>query len=368
MLAPTIVLMGLAWAAGEPGSCASDEVELLQRDIAVARPGHKTLDTAGGSSPGLTAQCATPYGSFLGAPLTATQLQKNASNDPLSFDNFEHYPGAPWSAAVHQGGLFVLVDQKFAMCQVPKVASSEWLTVLSKVFLNNASQNDKDVAIGAMMPLSEPWMAQAVFSDPNAVRVVFVRETLSRVRSSFMSRCVDIAADPSTDEGGCPMSNGVNMMKLTMKDVVEWVVKADLSSPSTNAHWMPQSEFCELRDRISEYNVIGLYNKDLLWKDSTCVMDMAGFSEFNTLGPEYDDAPFWAPVDEKFDISGGVSATSSDSAAEIEELKKLFTKEAGRAVLKAYESEIKLFNFPPEPEWLKDATGELYETPLSELV
>merc|ERR1719277_45201 len=284
---------------------------------------------------------------------------------PLSFDSFEHWPGEPWQEATADDvpipALLVAPAHKFALCSIPKVASSEWLTIFGKLMANDTNLNDKQES-RLFIEMPTPQVMADIFSDPEAMRVVFVRDPLARLRSVWMNKC-----DPEThhypDECQVAILASGEVRSPSMKDLVAWVQMTNLSSPNVEAHWMPQSDFCQLKARLAEYNVIGLYTKDKLAADATCIMKMGGINQFNSLGSASGNEPFW----QVGAVGGGPNVTCSSDLEEEALLKKMLTPDAARLLVEAFQADYDLFNLP-RPSWIDEATGELYMTPLAELV
>jgi len=239
------------------------------------------------------------------------------------------------------------------MCVITKVASTEFRTILAKIQAGNVSASVDIETMHDLPPETWPPKATAsqmlaLFSDPSATRMVFTREPLSRFRSAFMNKCNTTLTDPS-----CPvLPEGSDGGALSMKDAVEWML---MQNPARlEQHWLLQSEHCQLRDRVTEYTVVGRYSKENLSKDASCIMDMAGVGDFNNMGPQSTSESFW-------DAVAAPNPTGSDTdAQEIAELQRLFTPEAARKLIQHLRQDYETFNYPKEPAWLEGATGELY--------
>lgn len=140
---------------------------------------------------------------------------------------------------------------------------------------------------------------------------------------------------------------------VTMRKAVEWLLQTN----STSGHWKPQSSFCELENRVQDYTFLGLYAQEKFGADAACLMTIAGIDKYNSIGSN--NTPIWGAVDH--------SACKpfnffhfEDKASEGEMMKKLFTPEAARNVIKAYKVDYITFQLP-EPEWVPEATGELFD-------
>lgn len=109
---------------------------------------------------------------------------------------------------------------------------------------------------------------------------------------------------------------------------------------------------CELRRRIKEYNIIGLYSKERFSEDSACVLEAAGLSEYNIFGEaeSTDSRNQWS---------------SSTNAEETALLQRLFTREGANSLFSIYRDDYEMFKFPL-PEWIEGATGEFYDVDRSQ--
>merc|ERR1712007_242564 len=180
-----------------------------------------------------------------------------------------------------------------------------------------------------------------VFSNRNATRAVFVRDPIARFASAFLMLC-----ESGLTHENCPLQTNFSKA-LTMKAAVEWASETDLWS--ANTHWRPQSAMCELRSRIEEYNIIGLYSKEHFAEDSACVLETAGLSEYTA---------YWeTQIDSRNTFSSGTSAEETAL------LQRLFTREGANSLFTSYKDDYATFKFPL-PKWIEGATGELYEADL----
>lgn len=303
--------------------------------------------------------CTDAWGEFDEAqPLTSTQLELN----PTLPADFSHYVDLPRGGFMADNvGLFVFPEYHFAICLIPKVGSSMWADILIKMVLNDRSAADKflwlDIAGGYKGSAEEKT---AVFSDPAATRAVFVREPLSRFASAYLDKCVSEMPTLLM----CPMMEIVDDgAPVTMRAAVDWMVGTDRTI--VNEHWLPQSYFCELQDRVSEYTTVGLYSEENYGKDATCLMDMANISYFNSKGAEYGFSPYWEDVDTASDRPPNDYHSDTDDEEQLV-LQKLFSPEGAQKLIEALANDYDTFHFPKEPAWLAGATGEWYDSVLSE--
>jgi len=299
--------------------------------------------------------CSDAWGEFDEKyPLTSSQMNHNPSVPA----DFSEYRDLPTRRVAYGSGLTVFPRNKFAICLIPKVGSSMWKNILLKMTLNDTSATN--ITQWELMASNFQGSAKdktAVFSDPAATRAVFVREPVSRFTSAFLNKCV-------TAMKWCPILENVQDSDepVTMRRAVDWMVSVD--KRSVDAHWMPQSYFCELQRRVSEYTMVGAYSEENYGNDASCLMDMANLSYYNSKGPEYDNAPYWD------DVAGDGASPPNDyhSSTDAEEhavLQKLFTKDGAEKLIEALGDDYDTFHFPRQPEWLSGATGEWFDADFS---
>jgi len=262
-------------------------------------------------------------------------------------------------------GLSVLPAYSIAMCLMPKVASSEWNAILGKVALRDPDINDRYAVLQKpYVSLPSPHLMKKVFADPNALRMVFVRDPLARFTSNFLDKC-----KPSEPAGACPLKvQGYPDERISMKTILDWYLTQNPAElPLDLNHWVMQSSFCELKTRVREYDVIGLYTKETMSVDATCVMEMGNISEYNTKGSAYDDEPFWElPSEDQQEFTGSgptENTLATTSSAETDLLKKIFTPEAAYKLAMHLQQDYETFNLL-RPDWISQATGELFDAPL----
>lgn len=159
---------------------------------------------------------------------------------------------------------------------------------------------------------------------------------------------------------------------LSLKDAVEWMLTQD--PRSLEFHWLLQSEYCELHSRVREYDFILLYTKENYGADATCLMERAGIQRFNSMGPNTNHTPVWTArprdcdqqplLDKGLAIEADSNACAEDE--EVTHLELLFPQDVARRLVHHLQQDYITFNIP-EPSWIDEATGVLYETPLREL-
>jgi len=180
---------------------------------------------------------------------------------------------------------------------------------------------------------------------------------VSRFASAFLNKCVSVS-----NLFDCPILEFMQDSDepVTMRKAVDWMVSVDTAS--LEGHWLPQSYFCELRGRVSEYTMIGVYSEENYGNDASCLMDMANLSYYNSKGPEYDNAPYW---DDAASFGSENDYHCSTDAEEHALLQKLFTKDGAERLIEALAVDYDTFHFPRQPEWLSGATGEWFDAVLN---
>jgi len=280
-------------------------------------------------------QCTAQWQSF--GPerfLNASELVV-APKPPLPFENFNH--GSTYE------GLFVHSPSKFAFCLIEKNACSVWTALFNKLMTDDLSANVKAWGIAHRAFTSEgPQGAEQVFSDPTAVRAVMIRDPLARFASGFLDKCFS----KGCSNDFCFMRPDKNSGNpISFKHAVKWMLEQD--PRSLDGHFSLQSSHCELYRRVHEYTIVGLMNKSTLAADSHCILDRAGLARLDTLG-DGTNLPYWHPS----------SATAWNEEAV---LKRLFTKNAAKKLIKHFQRDYEIFNLNPEPAWVEEATGEWYD-------
>lgn len=228
-------------------------------------------------------------------------------------------------------GLIAFPEQSFAFCTIPKNSCSSWLDVLEKIYFN-----DPDHSWSGDYQLRGKFTDAAaranVFNNPVATRAVFLRDPIARLASAFLNKC-------ASKEDECP----INVEMCSIRKIVAWALNAELDPFHQNEHWVMQSHFCDLKERINEYTFIGFMTKATLSRDARCMLEEAGLAKFGTVFT--DDA---APTNEAVGIK------------EEHVLMKLFTKDAATKLIEKYADDYNTFGLP-RPDWVESATGEWYD-------
>lgn len=266
----------------------------------------------------------------------------------------------------HIVDLFIYPPAGFAFCPIEKNAVSGWSTVFSKILEEEAGpryEADKE-HYHKLFPNHPNYHSgqasqfvygragmEEVFANPRGVRAVFVREPLARFASAFMDKC---ARPTERNTVHCPTHTNI------FKDAVEWALRTDMSV--VNPHWLPQAYHCELHKYISAYTVIGVIDKtnnvNQYPRDAACLLEEAGLSRFDIFSNQTD-------VGERPHCP--TCAATSMSASEEDILKRLFTPDAARALIKRLQIDYDTFGFVKEPAWVAAATGEWYSKPPNQL-
>jgi len=228
-------------------------------------------------------------------------------------------------------GLIAFPEQSFAFCTIPKNACSHWLDVLEKIYYNDPGHSWSGSYQLRANFIDAPGRAN-VFNNPAATRAVFVRDPIARLASAFLNKC-------ASQKPECP----INMGMRSIRKIVTWALNSELDPYHQNEHWVMQSHFCDLKERINEYTFIGFMTKETLSRDARCMLEEAGFANFGTVFA--DDA---APINEAV-------GTKEDHI-----LMKLFTKDAATKLIEKYADDYNTFGLP-RPDWVESATGEWYD-------
>jgi hypothetical protein len=305
------------------------------------------------------ASCTGKWGIFPKDPLNRSLVQPSSSHDTLQdFTDFTHFGKKNFT------GLFASPAHRFAFCSIAKVSSSAWANIFMKLHFNDPSAEYVDGQ--PYFSTSHEDMA-AVFSDPGATTAVAVREPLARFVSTFLNKCN--VSDKSLHwrfAEVCPLEKSSN---VSMKNLVEWMLSQDPAH--VEFHWLLQSEYCQLRDRIQSYDYVLHYGKETFGPDSACLMEKAGLVRFNTNGPKTNWSDFWTVGasscrEEEEELGNEPTTTSCTEDAEVEMLKLLLPPEVAKLLMAHFRQDYVTFNIP-EPDWLSQALGILYDTPFVEL-
>lgn len=269
------------------------------------------------------ATCASTWPTFSqGVPLTRSSvLNHNASRQASSRRR------AQWNH------VFVHPKSKFAFCIIEKNGCTTWSSVFNKLVYGRDGRNYN---LGRKVHSKEK--EDAVFNDPSAVRAVMVRDPLARFASAFLNKCFDQGCKNSFCAARKRSRRG---KPISFATAVEWMLSR---KPRTlDPHWQLQSEHCDLRTRLGEYTVIGLMSKSSFSDDARCILEMANISHTNR---DRNGKPIF--------YTGRQSSISEEDM-----LKRMFTPEAARALVRHMRQDYNVFQLQ-EPAWTSAATGELY--------
>ena len=282
-------------------------------------------------------QCSRDWKNFqAGNPLVSSQRVRNFTAPrrftPHFFERKKHQK--------LMQGVTAFPEKRFAFCSIEKVGCSMWDTLLPKIASHNQSAlKNYDIKDG-VTSLED---LETVFNEPNSVRAVFVREPLSRFVSAFLDKCF---GNECTDEHCYARPQDMLGKPISFSRIWRWMLRNEPAS--LNGHWTLQSEHCQLRTRIKEYNWIGLMTKETFAHDSRCILERAGLEGFDTTG-DGSGTPLFTP------------SPQGANKAEEDVLKKLFTPEAARSLIAHLHADYETFNFPHEPSWVAEATGEWFD-------
>lgn len=286
-------------------------------------------------------------------PLVQTQLvstKKDDQNQKIVDDFVKNLPE----------GFFVHPPTKFAMCTIPKNSCTQWTTIMHKILNDDPTQNKKyfkAAAVSWERFNSTDDGRQAIrqlLSDPNAERVIFVRDPLARFASAYLNKCfID-----NCRNGRCIARNFYRIQRgemISFRTALNWILDEKVDPREINRHWALQIVQCGL-DRpnaLSDiYTIVGRVDKATMSRDATCVMEKANLSRFDTRSGPLDD-PFWAPFQEM--VVNGTEHYRTENEEDV--LKKLYTPELARQFMEKYDADYKILHMP-EPAWIAEATGE----------
>lgn len=249
--------------------------------------------------------------------------------------------------------LVVHPPSKFAFCGIEKNGSSQWLTVLAKLVNNNTRIQGPSYYLGKKSQERFGGLAtvKRMLSDRETFLVVMVRDPLARFASAYLNKCFqNMCNNPfcfTRHHFQLPPGSPV-----TFRLTLDWFLNHTNPDPAVmDGHWRMQSETeCGLKKLLPRYNVIALMTKPTLSSDATCIMELAGVSEFNVDGKT--NATFWK---ERTRMRVGDQKYSDEDEEEV--LKKLFTKDAALRLMEKFRPDYELFHLP-KPSWIESATGE----------
>lgn len=336
--------------AGRPRSRKKATVREAQRELDAVREAQTELEAAtfraekAHRAENATSRCK--YGRFGDGYLTGLQLI-DVGHINVNFHNFDQ------GSDINREGLFVYPEAQFAMCIIEKNGCSTWLTMFNK--LTRKKYNLKVPWYGLVEYHWSERRARRVFEDPDATRIAWVRDPLERFLSGFLNKCA-VKADRYNDEPSiCPFKNSPDQPPgFPLSQAGHWFEvfkqkgKLDKMIGQFDSHFTPQARHCELKRRLHEFTVIGLMNKAHFTQDVECLLERAGLSHVNTMGPS--GLPFLKHPTE--DVSQIEEST-------VRLLKKFFTKDFAKLLMDAYKEDYDLFNIE-RPTWVNDATGEWY--------
>ena len=173
------------------------------------------------------------------------------------------------NAAAHHGelpgnipNLFISPDSKFAFCYINKNGCMSWTKVLSNI--NRPSEKSlrcksETYGVANDSQALHGWAAgqNQVFSDPTAIRAVFLRDPIARFVSAFVNKCVLRGHEFDCFDADAPLRGPVHM-----RDAVEWASANDLNAAGVNVHWLLQNQHCGLQHHFNAYTHIGFIQKD----------------------------------------------------------------------------------------------------------
>ena len=243
------------------------------------------------------------------------------------------------------GDLFIHPPSKFAFCRIAKNGSTQWSKVLAKI-LNN------DAGIISVWPhFSVPKLSidqygidgvESIFSDPTATRAVMLRDPLARFASSYLDKCFGMNC---TNKICYPRKHAGKEegQKVTFREAINWLVDTNPLA-IIDPHWRLQSEFCNLREHLNDFTIIGRMEKETFTSHSNCILEKARITS---------SEPFFKTRDEITNRMGIHYRKESEEDV----LKKLYSPRMARIVMEKMYQDYEVLRLP-EPAWIDDATGE----------
>jgi len=249
--------------------------------------------------------------------------------------------------------LFISPESNFAFCYIAKNGCTSWAKLLNNVDELNPStpwRGDQYLVADKSQRKHGEAARSKIFSDPTAIRAVFLRDPMARFVSAFLGKC--IASPHENNHKKCFDPSAASRGHVFMRDAVEWATGRDMSAVE-NPHWRLQIQHCGLRDHFDAYTHIGFITKDTYNSDAKCLVHTANIDQYNI----HKGKPvFGRGVKTKHHAK---STESNDK--EMEYLKSLFTKEAANRLYTSLASDYEFFNFS-KPTWIDKATGQYYNT------
>ena len=248
-------------------------------------------------------------------------------------------------------GLFIHPPSKLAFCLIPKNGCTQWTKVFNKLYHNNTNKNGPTPYSihGDSVDKYGVEGIEKIFSDPDATKVVMVRDPLARFTSAYLNKCFAKNCRDQHCEKIRKQAGKKTGQKVTFSEAIDWILDQDVSI--INTHWRLQSEHCNLRNHIKDYTIIGRMEKETLSSDASCIMDKAGISMFNKMNDSSSE-PFWKEHKNML-----VGRHHYRMETEVDVLKKLFTPRMARILAEKMQQDYDTFKLPI-PSWIKDATGE----------
>ena len=239
-------------------------------------------------------------------------------------------------------GLFIPTPT-FAFCLIEKIGCSTWNQVLQHLTPFPPRMRNRLPERNARAD----EVIRLVFSDPNAVRAVFVRDPLERFASAFVNKCYDEVRGFNSSLCIPAMVRGAPIGRaVSFGQAVQWMLRVrNPAATNTDGHWRAQSGHCELATRVHEFTIIGKYQKSTFERDAQCLLEEARLGAW--------EKAFVSPR-EAFNPA---RSTEDGDTAEFALLQKLYTRESGEAMMRHFEHDYRTFRLPP-PAWLANATGE----------
>lgn len=256
--------------------------------------------------------------------------------------------------------LFIDPASNFAFCAIQKNACTQWLTVLRNVMENRTQEGFAKPAFDIGRISQEKHgidKIKDIFESTTSTVVVMVRDPLARFASVFLNKCFDqnctnrfclprTALPPRGQSELIPKGQ-----PISFRHALDWILNDSTNILQIDGHWSLQSNRCGMSNGSLEkyFTIVGKMTKATLQQDAARIMETAGIDRYNIATRGSNGTKFWN--------DGGVKYKQYREESEEDVLRKLFTPETARQLMKKFQQDYDTFQLP-EPDWIDQATGE----------
>lgn len=241
LLAGCAATLGGLWLLGHPkliDTAVVDEENATKGQVSTMENGGQTLKEGDESCSAIN--------------IFSTQINARPNIIPPNFCNTSS--AARQRCVEAADGLFIHPPSNFAFCRIEKNACSSWLRVLNKIYHNDTNIKIQDYHL-PQKSLEKFGVEglEEIFSNPNSVRAVMVRDPLARFASAFFSKCFSFNCNdrlcyPRTYYGlprGQPISfrTALDWILDNSTDVTE---EGEYDSSRIDGHYTLQAAHCDL--------------------------------------------------------------------------------------------------------------------------